>query len=71
MGAMELQQPLQSQKDIAMFRAKELHHLLKLACYALEFLLRIFSEKYNFPKIAVSAKKARTEYYRLRDANKP
>lgn len=68
-GAMEIQEPLTSENDIAVFRTKELRHLLKLVCYSLESLIRISGETLTHPAAAVSAKEARLEYYRLREAD--
>lgn len=65
-GAMDPNAPLKSPGDIDSFRHKELRHLLKLVCFTLESVVRVAGEAFAIPDVALSAREARSEYYRRR-----
>lgn len=66
-GAMEIGYPLKSSDDLAVFRNKELKHLIKLIAYSHESVVRILSVPLRDPGLAKEVVEARESYYKNRD----
>lgn len=67
-GAMELGERLTRPEDLAIFRAKELKHLIKLVAHSNESVVRILSSALGEPSLGEAAFEARSAYYRRREA---
>ena len=68
-GAMELGERLNRPEDLAIFRTKELKHLIKLVAHSNESVVRILSSALVEPHLGKAAVEARNAYYRRRDAD--
>lgn len=62
-GAMETRRQLKSPSDLAAFRRLETRHVLKLVCFSLESLIRVFSIAAKLPQLGDAAKNALLDYY--------
>lgn len=66
-GAMEIGKPLSSPKDMALFRNKELQHLIKLLAYSIESAIKVISAVLGDETLPDRAIQARADYYASRE----
>lgn len=68
-GAMEVGRPLSGPEDMAIFRRRELLHLIKLLAYSIESAINIISARLGEETLSERAAQARTDYYGSREEN--
>lgn len=66
-GAMEIGKPLSGPKDMAVFRKKELQHLMKLLAYSIESAIKIISALLGDETLSDRAIQARADFYGSRE----